>query len=119
MGFVTALLVKAAVAAALALALGRAFMGPPPRRMRPALVVVAGFFGIVGYPVAVIVAAARHPQLASSLLGAAVGSMALAVWAARGRNDDGGGNDGPGPEPPVDWEAFDRERERWERSAAR
>jgi len=116
---VTALLVKAAVAAALALALARAFMGPPPRRTRPGLVVVAGFLGLAGYPVAVIVAAARHPQAASILLGAAVAAMALAVWAARGRNDDGGGDEEPGPEPPVDWEAFDRERERWERSAAR
>jgi hypothetical protein len=116
-GGVTALLVKAAVAAALALVLARAFMGPPPRRLHPLLSLVAGFLGLLGYPIAVLVAADRHPQLASILLGVAVASMALAFWAARGRNDDGGDDDPPGPEPPLDWEAFDRERERWERSA--
>jgi hypothetical protein len=114
---VTALLVKAAVAAALALVLARAFMGPPPRRLRPLLTLICGFFGLLGYPIAVLVAAARHPQLASILLGAAVVFMAVAFWAARGPNDDGGDDGDEGPEPPVDWEAFDRERDRWERSA--
>jgi hypothetical protein len=114
---VTALLVKAAVAAALALVLARAFMGPPPRRLRPLLTLVCGFLGLIGYPVAVLVAADRHPQLASILLGVAVVFMAVAFWAARGHNDDGDDGDDDGPEPPVDWEAFDRERERWERPA--
>lgn len=113
----TALLVKAAVAAALALVLARAFMGPPPRRLRPLLTLICGFFGLIGYPIAVLVAAARHPQLASILLGVAVAFMAVAFWAARGHNDDGGDDGDEGPEPPVDWEAFDRERERWEWSA--
>ncbi len=114
---VTALLVKAAVAAALALVLARAFMGPPPRRLRPLLTLICGFVGLIGYPIAVLVAAARHPQPASILLGVAVAFMAVAFWSARGRNDDGGDDGGDDPEPPVDWEAFDRERERWERSA--
>ncbi|UGS35686.1 hypothetical protein DSM104329_02081 [Capillimicrobium parvum] len=116
---VTALLPKAAVAAALALVLARAFMGPPPRRLHPLLTLIAGFVGLIGYPIAVLVAADRHPQLASILLGGAVASMAVAFWAARGPSDDEGDDDDEGPEPPVDWEAFDRERERWDWSATR
>lgn len=112
----TALLaLKAAVAAILALVLVRAFMGPAPAAMHPLLALAAGFVGVVGYPVAVVVAAAAHPASAMLLLAAAVTSMALAVWAARGPGDDGGEGIERDPEPPVDWEAFDRERARWER----
>jgi hypothetical protein len=116
---VTALLVKAVVAAAVALALARAFMGPAPQRMHPELAMAAGFVGLIGYPVAIIVAAGRHPETATVVLAGSVILMALAVWAARGPGDDGGEEVEHGPDPPVDWESFDLERERWERTPAR
>jgi hypothetical protein len=116
---VTVLLIRAVVAVVLVLALVRAFAGPPPARMRPFLALAAGFLGVAAYPVAVLVAASRHPHPASLLLAGSVAALALAAWAARGSGDDGGEGGEPGPDPPIDWEAFDTERERWEHSALR
>jgi hypothetical protein len=113
---VIVLLVKVAIAAAVAVALARAFMGPAPGRMQPELAMAAGFLGAIGYPVAIIIAAGRHPAAATIVLAASVISMALAVWAARGPGDDGGEEVEHDPDPPVDWEAFDAERERWQRT---
>lgn len=113
------LLIEAVVAAAVGLALLRAFAGEPPERVHPLLALVAGFLGVAAYPIAVLVAAGRHPHPASLLLAGSVGALALAVWAARGSGDDGGQDTVHGPDPPIDWEAFDLERSRWERSSIR
>jgi hypothetical protein len=112
---VAPVLIKVAVAAALAIALLRAFVGPPPASLHPVLALFAGFAGAVGYPIAVLVAAGREAALASILLAGSVTALALAVWAARGPSDDGGEPVEDGPDPPVDWEAFDRMRDAWER----
>lgn len=55
-----------------------------------------------------------------ALLGLAI-ALLLTVWVVRRtRGDDDGGdaveNLPRGPEGPIDWAGFDRERERWERS---
>ncbi len=112
-------MVKVAVGVVLAVVLVRAFIGPPPGRLRPLTVLVAGFLGVIGYPIGAVVAAEGHATAGSVLIGAAVCLVSLAAWAARGPGDDGGEPRGEDPVPPVDWEAFDRARERWEQAARR
>jgi len=116
---VSPVVVKVAVGAVLAVVLVRAFVGPPPARLRPVMVLVSGFAGVVGYPIGALIAAEGHATAGSVTIGAAVCLVSLAAWGARGPGDDGGEPRGEDPDPPVDWEAFDRERERWERAAHR
>ena len=100
------LALKIAVALLLVLCLARAVLGDPPSRPHSRLALAVGAVGLA------------HAGLAATLgitEVAAVGTLwlCLAVWLARGR-DDGFGEPGEDPpDPPVDWEAFDRERERW------
>ncbi len=53
-----------------------------------------------------------------------VAAVLLTVWVVRrSRGDDDGGdlveNPSRGPDGPIDWSHFDREREQWERSRTR
>ncbi len=55
------------------------------------------------------------------MLVALAAALALAVWVVRrSRGDDDGGdlveNTPRGPDGPIDWSHFDRERDRWEHS---
>jgi hypothetical protein len=59
--------------------------------------------------------------LVAIVLLALVTAALLTVWVVRrSRGDDDGGdpveNPTRGPDGPIDWTSFDRERERWERS---
>jgi hypothetical protein len=97
---------KVALALLLAACIARAVFGAPPARRHDHLAPASAALGIVLYALAAIFAIA-------ALAAAGSLSLCLAVWLARGRDDGWGrGGDDP-PEPPVDWEAFDRERARW------
>jgi hypothetical protein len=106
---------KAAVCVAVAVFLARALFGSPPVRVRPVLALVAGFCGVVAFPLGVVVAAEGRATAAFFVLGGTVGALSLAVWAARGPGDDGSEDGEKPPESAIDWRAFDRERARWER----
>jgi hypothetical protein len=109
--------VKAAVCAGIVLVLARAFFGRAPERVRPVLMLTAGFLGVVTYPIAVMLAAARSAA-AFFVLAGMVCALSLAAWAARGPHDEDAYDDQDGegdPRPRIDWKAFDRERARWER----
>jgi hypothetical protein len=59
--------------------------------------------------------------LVALVLVAFVATALLMVWVVkRSRGDDDGGdlveNPPRGPDGPIDWARFDRERDRWERS---
>ena len=110
--------VEIAVAAVLAVSMGRAFFGRPPRRadgVAPAGWMLAGMLLLLTVLLAHAAAAGR--ELLTAL---AVEAMCVAGWwlrARRGEDDDGDGGSGvrdggDGP-PPVDWDAFDRERSGW------
>jgi hypothetical protein len=105
---------KIALAVLLAASIARAFFGPPPSRARGSLAPAAAGVGFFAYGLALGLALAGLETAACILLVAGVEALCLAVWLARG-GDDRGGDDPPPPEPepPVDWEAFDRERARW------
>jgi predicted permease len=109
--------VKATACVAVAVSLVRAFFGRPPERMRPLVALGAGFAGVIGYPIAVVLAAGGRATAALILLAATVIASALAGWAWRAtpEDDDPADEDGEGPPPRIDWRAFDRERARWER----
>ena len=83
---------------------------------------------VVLYAVGAAASLAGHGTLAGIVYASGILVCSLAVWLSRGtgRGDgpDGGGNEPPideGPPwdpapdglPPVDWEAFERERARW------
>jgi hypothetical protein len=112
------MLVKAVMAAGVSLALMRAFIGPEPERIHPELALGAGFLGVIGFPIAVVVASGSHPIAATLTVAGSVVFMALACWAVRGSDDEGGEEIDEGPVPPIDWEAFDLERDRWDRTPA-
>ena len=105
---------KIALAVLLAASIIRAFFGPPPPRPRGSLAPAAAGGGFLAYGTALALALAGRETAACFLLVTGVEALCLAVWLARG-GDDRGGDDPPPPEPepPVDWEAFDRERARW------
>jgi hypothetical protein len=101
---------QAAGCVAVALIVVWTLFGPRPRRLRPVLALGAGFVGIVGLPIAVLLATSAGPRWGALAGGVAVLGLAVGAWAARGPGDLGADADG------VDWAEFDRERERWERA---
>ena len=101
---------SAALAALLAVSIGRAFLGRPARRARrgTARALLAGtalcYAGGAALPGALLIVAG----IEASCLGA---------WLARGAGDDPD-DDAPGGGP-WDWDAFDRARARWSRRPGR
>jgi cyanate permease len=75
------------------------------------LSLTCGFLGIIGLPIAVLIAAGGGPLAGVALVVASLCAVALAVWLARTGRE---GEDEVSAS--LDWEAFDRDRERWERS---
>jgi hypothetical protein len=114
------LLAQAALAAFLLASIVRAFAGPPAARTSPAVsrrfLLVAG----CAYAAATAELLADHPVLATALAVCGVEAACLSAWLARAawdEDDDGGGwDDEPGGPWPIDWPAFDRAREGWERT---
>jgi hypothetical protein len=106
----------------LAAALAVGALAPPPRPRRRfeacLMVLSAGAF----YLVAAGLTIEGHAALATPLLALGVLTLGFACWLARGPEDrdDGPGDDfEPEPDPPIDWDEFDRLREEWARTAPR
>jgi hypothetical protein len=97
---------KVALALLLVMCIARAVFGEPPARRHDRLATAVALFGVALYALAAALTVAVLAGLGSL-------SLCLAVWLARGRDDGWGRGDDEPPEPPVDWEAFDRERARW------
>jgi hypothetical protein len=95
------------------------FAGPAARRPRTAPIVVLLAAGLASLPCGMLLTEAR--QRAVGMLAISAGVLLLSVAAhllrapARPGDDDGPAPAEPPPGPPVDWDAFDRERERWDR----
>jgi hypothetical protein len=130
MGLAALLLPLPAVVALLTLmisALVYGFAGSPARRRRPLLTLLLLGLGLLCLPFAVGALVIRAPELGLLVVCAGVILFALAARLLRapggdGGDDEGGGGGGPrrptdpdeGPGGvPVDWDAFDRERETW------
>jgi hypothetical protein len=119
---------KAALAAVLMLSMGRAFVGPPavePRRaVARTLLAITALCYFAGAGLAALGDAIVPGAL---VVIAGIETACAAAWLVRALpdgpgndddeadGDDGGGPDGDGGLPPVDWDAFDRARRAWER----
>jgi len=110
------------LAVLLVAALAAGALAPPPRprrRFDAALMMLsAGAF----YLLAAGLAIEGLATLATLVLVPGVLAMGLACWLARGpedRDDGPGDHEDPEPDPPIDWDEFDRLREEWARTAPR
>jgi len=110
---------KIALACVLAGSILYAFYGPPPASAHRGGAISTAVLGAAGYVVALAVAVAHQPAVARYLIAAAVETLCLAAWLARGRDDRRWDPPEPEPDPPIDWALFDRERELWSRRPRR
>lgn len=114
-----------ALLALMASAVGRGFFGAPARRQRPLPTIALLGLGLLALPVSMgcVVVGQSRIGLGALVLGVLLFSLAAHLLRApdsRGDEEGGGGGGGP-PRPEddrgpggVDWDAFDRERERWD-----
>jgi len=93
------------------------FFGRPPEtrdlRITAVWLVTSGLLSL-----GAVVGLARDDESASSaFVAGAVIALSVAVWHARGTEQDDGGQGvrETDPEGPFDWDAFDRARRGWER----
>ncbi len=98
------------------------FAGPAARRPRPlptGLLLAGGFASL---PCGLAATTAHHRATGMLVITAGVCLLALAAHLLRAPAgpgpDDPGAASEPPPDVPVDWDAFDRERERWTRPRA-
>jgi hypothetical protein len=116
------LLAQAVLAAFLLASIVRAFAGPPAAHTSPA--VSRRFLLVAGgaYAAATAELVSGHPVLATALAVCGVEAACVSAWLARAawdEDDDGGGwDDEPVGPWPIDWPAFDRARESWQRTGA-
>jgi hypothetical protein len=97
-------------------ALALALLGPPPATSRPRLALRVGLAAAGAYALAAVMALAAGAVAAAVLACPGVVGFSLSCWLSRGADeDDGRWDDDDEPDPPVDWDDFDRARERWER----
>jgi hypothetical protein len=102
--------VEAIVAVVLCAVLARAFLGRAPER--PDSLAAAGWL-VAGLLLLVLVLAGPGGDTWTVPLNAAsVIAFSVAGWWVRGGRDDGCGGEPPA-DPPIDWDAFDRERDGW------
>lgn len=107
---------EAAIAVVLALSMIRAFFGSAPEH---ADLVAAGAWLVAGILLLIgVLVSGDDGPLGLILSAVAVEAVCVAGWWLRGDDDGGGEDDDGGIEPapggpPIDWTAFDRERERW------
>ena len=109
---------SAALAALLAVSIGRAFLGRPARRARrgTARALLAGTaLCYAGGAALVLAAGAALPG--ALLIVAGIEASCLGAWLARGAGDDP--DDDAGGGGPWDWDAFDRARAHWSRRPGR
>ena len=98
---------KLVLTAALAAILIRALVGASPDEPKR------------GTAAALAVAVTGHAGVGTLLVAPGVGILALAGWLARGDDEGRGGGREVAPEPPVDWDEFDRLRDEWSRTGPR
>lgn len=117
----SSLLAQAALAAFLLGSIVRAFAGPPAAQTSPA--VSRRFLFVAGgaYAAATAELLSGHPVLATALAVCGVEAACVSAWLARavwdeGDDDGGGWDDEPAGPWPIDWPAFDRARESWQRT---
>ena len=99
------------------------FAWRPARRPRPLAIVVSLAAGVAALAVGLASTVLDHPRAGMMVVAGGVCLLAVAAHLLRAPDEGPGGDDQP-PEPAVpppapdglDWEAFDRERARWERS---
>lgn len=103
------------------------FLGPPGRRMRPALTILLLGTGLVLLPLGLGAVAIGESRTGTLMVWCGVLLFASAARLLRApeprrpdERDDGGGPGGGPPDEPggpggpgQDWDAFDREREGW------
>jgi hypothetical protein len=105
------------VGAVLALGLVVALVGPPPSANRSYESVLLALAASAMYLIAVVVALTVDVALGTLLAGPGVLAFCASCWLSRGMDRHGRGDDGddPEPDPPIDWDDFDRARATWSR----
>jgi hypothetical protein len=95
------------------------FAAPAARRPRPVPTVVLLGAGLASLPCGMLLTEARERAIGMLVITAGVCLLSVAAHLLRAPvrpgDDDGPEPAEPPPGPPVDWDAFDRERERWDR----
>jgi hypothetical protein len=109
----TELLVGAVFAVGLVVAL----VGPPPSAHRSYESVLLALVASAMYLIAAVVAVTVDLSFAILLAGPGVLACCVSCWLSRGadRHGDDAGGGGPEPDPPIDWDDFDRLRAGWDR----
>ncbi len=104
----------------MACAVAWGFVGPAAHRPRPLPTVLLLVAGLASLPCGFAATTAHHRAIGMLVITAGVCLLALAAHLLRAPAGPGpdGHEDPPGPAP-VDWDAFDRERERWTRPRPR
>ncbi len=111
------LVLKTAVALVMVASMVRAFRGPPASPRRPRLGRAVAAFAVLFQICAVAATLTGHMTVAAVAAALGVEATCLAVWL--GWEDEPPSDDEPHDDvPPVDWEAFDRERRSWDRPRA-
>ena len=112
--------VKLVIVALLLAGLALAMIAPAPRTSRPYEAILLGVLAGGFYLVAAAVALEVSVHLGTLLIAPGVITFCLSCWLSRGTDRGGGGgggaDDGPDPEPPIDWDEFDRLRAEWDRT---
>jgi|SRR3954467_968559 hypothetical protein len=112
--------VKLVIVALLLVGLSLAMIAPAPRSSRPYEAILLGVLAGGLYLVAAAVALEVDVHLGTLLIAPGVIAFCLSCWLSRGIDHGGGGgddgHDAPDPEPPVDWDEFDRLRAEWGRT---
>ena len=107
------------VGAVLALGLLVALVCPPPAVNRSYESVLLALAASAMYLISVTVALAFDVHLGALLAAPGVLAFCASCWLSRGPDRDsggGGGDDGDDePDPPIDWDDFDRIRAGWDR----
>jgi hypothetical protein len=105
------------VGAVLALGLVVALVGPPPSTNRSYESVLLALAASAMYLMAVGVALTVGVGLGTLLAVPGVLAFCASCWLSRGMDRDFGDDDGDDgePDPPIDWDDFDRARADWDR----
>jgi hypothetical protein len=106
------------VGAVLALGLAVALLGRPPSADRSYESVLLALAASAMYLIAAVVSVTVDLSLGMLLAGPGVLAFCASCWLSRGldRHGRGDGDDGPDPDPPIDWGDFDRLRADWSRA---
>src|SRR4051794_5047864 len=111
--------VKLVIVALLVVGLALAMAGPAPRSSRPYEAILLGVLAGGFYFVAAAVALEVSVHLGTLMIAPGVITFCVSCWLSRGTDRGGGGeggtDEGPQPEPPIDWDGFDRLRAEWGR----